>query len=108
MTGAPHELHIEDGPNGTLARITGEIDQSNAAVIDAALREYGRKRPLAVDLSAAEYLDSAGIAMFEALRHDTALRLVVAPGSIVSRALAIAGLDQLVTTSQSADEIDFT
>src|SRR5205823_5924749 len=93
VTEAIYDLHIDDRSDVVIARLTGEIDQSNAAVVGQTLRDRAHGRPLVLDLSAAYYLDSAGIAMLDVLRRTTNLSLVLAPESIVTRALTITGFD---------------
>jgi anti-anti-sigma factor len=99
MSDTLHELIIQEEAAGVLARLTGEVDQSNAPAILEALRAVGPDKPLTLDLTGIEYFDSAGIAMLDALRRSTDLRLVTARSSIASRVLSIAGLDQLIPTA---------
>jgi anti-anti-sigma factor len=54
-----------------------------------------------LDLSAVQYLDSAGIAALDSLRRATELRLVVDPSSIIHRGLVITGFDQLIPVYDS-------
>jgi len=96
MTEAIHDLQVDDRSDVVVARIAGEVDQSNAAAIGLTLRDCARDRTLVLDLSAAQYLDSAGIAMLDMLRRTTNLRLVLSPESIVTRALTVTGFDQLI------------
>jgi anti-anti-sigma factor len=96
VTEAIHDLHVDDRPDVVVARLTGEIDQSNAVAIGRTLRDCAKGRALVLDLSAARYLDSAGIAMLDMLRRTTSLRLILSPESIVKRALTITGFDQLI------------
>ncbi|GIF08430.1 STAS domain-containing protein [Actinoplanes siamensis] len=73
----------------------GEIDMSNAERFTAALSEAitDRREPLVVDLTAVEYLDSAGLA---ALFHH-ADRIEVVTGPLLSPLLAVSGLADLTT-----------
>ncbi len=106
MSDSPHELRVDDHRGMVVVRVVGEVDQSNATTVEKALREHAKTGPIVFDLSSAEYLDSAGIAMLDTLRHVTDLRLVVAPGSIISRAFGVTGLDQLIPTFSKVDDID--
>jgi anti-sigma B factor antagonist len=88
-----------------IARVEGEIDASNAARIGARLRASltNQSTALIVDLSAATYLDSAGINLLFALGEELPARrqqlyLVVAPEAPIARLLAITGLDRAVAT----------
>jgi len=96
-----YELEIEQRSGSFLARLSGEIDQSNASAIGDVLGEGTPGRILVVDLSDVRYLDSAGISMLESVRHGANLQLVVAPGSIIARVVTVTGLDQLVPTFES-------
>jgi anti-anti-sigma factor len=96
VTEAIHDLQVDDRADVVVARLTGEIDQSNAEAIGRTLRDRAHGRALVFDLSAAQYLDSAGIAMLDMLRRATTLRLVLSPESIVTRALTVTGFDQLI------------
>jgi anti-anti-sigma factor len=96
VTEAIHGLRVDDRGDAVVARLTGEIDQSNAAGIGRTLRDRANGRALVLDLSAAQYLDSAGIAMLDVLRRATSLRLVLSPESIVTRAITVTGFDQLI------------
>ena len=84
---------FETGPNGgAVLVVRGEIDLANAAELDAALTD----RPgddVTVDLSAAEYLDSAGIkVLFEHARRRR-LRVVLADDTIIAAAIRASRLD---------------
>ncbi len=105
MTGDLRGVHVEERSGTLVARLTGEIDESNAPTIGRMLRERVLGRRLVVDLSDTRYLDSAGIAMLESLRKAADLGLVVAPGSIVGRALTVTGFDLLVPMAGSVDEL---
>jgi anti-anti-sigma factor len=92
------EVTVEYDGSAVVAHLTGEIDQSNAPAILEHLRDVGADRTLTVHLSEVQYFDSAGIAMLEALRHSTDLRLRVSRQSIAGRVLAISGVDQIIPT----------
>jgi anti-sigma B factor antagonist len=89
-----------------VARLTGEIDMSNAAGIEEAIALSTPNRALAVivDVSALDYLDSAGIQLLYQLREQLqvrgqSLRLVITSDSPAGDALRLAGvLDQLDTS----------
>jgi anti-anti-sigma factor len=79
-------------PDGT-ARLTvsGEIDMSNADSLAQALE--GGSGPLLLDLTAVEYLDSAGLSVLFA--HANRLELIVTP--LLKPVITISGLADLVT-----------
>jgi anti-anti-sigma factor len=86
-----------------VARLMGEIDMSNAAGIEEAIALGTPNHALAVvlDLTALEYLDSAGIQLLYQLREQLqargqSMRLVIATESPATDALRLAGvMDQL-------------
>ena len=77
---------------------TGEIDMSNAARFANALTEaFAGGTPLVVDLTAVEYIDSAGLAaLFPHVEH---LRLLAT--SLLTPVLTVAGLDDLITVREA-------
>lgn len=102
MSGQLHTLQIEDRDLVTIATIAGEIDVSNAGQVREVLAEL-RPRALVVDLTALRYLDSAGIAMLDAVRRTGDLRLVLSSDSTIARTLEITGLMQLIDTYPSVE-----
>ncbi|AEV85541.1 anti-sigma-factor antagonist [Actinoplanes sp. SE50] len=83
-------------PDGApLLAAAGEIDMSNADTFAAALSASAPAagRPLLVDLTAVEYLDSAGLAAL--FRH--ADRIEVVTGPLLAPLLAVSGLGDLTT-----------
>jgi|tagenome__1003787_1003787.scaffolds.fasta_scaffold19496854_1 anti-sigma B factor antagonist len=90
-------FHTSSRPDGAvILAATGEIDMSNAEVFTAALsdaRQNAADRPLVVDLTRVQYIDSAGLAaLFPHVEH---VRLVATP--LLAPVLTIAGLDDLTT-----------
>ena len=94
------DLFVESAHGIVHARVSGEIDLSNATGLR---RELERAVPndaagLILDLSAVDYLDSAGIHLIYRLREDLRtrnqqLRLVLPSDSPVSATLRLAGFD---------------
>jgi anti-anti-sigma factor len=99
-----HRLEFEDRGAVVLARLGGEVDAANAAAVQADLLRRSNGGMLVLDLRDTEYLDSAGIAMLEALRRVTDLRLVYDRLSIVGRAISIVGFDQVLAVFDSVDD----
>jgi anti-sigma B factor antagonist len=102
MSDPLHTLVIERRDGVVVATLNGEIDASNADLVRAPLIELAPRRVI-VDLTAVRYLDSAGIAMLDAVRRRTEVRLVIARNSTIARALEITGLTQLMNTYPSVD-----
>jgi anti-sigma B factor antagonist len=77
----------------------GEIDMSNAETFAAALIEAADQAgdgPLVVDLTAVEYLDSAGLAAL----FDQAGRIRLVIGALLAPLLEVSGLGELTTIDQ--------
>jgi anti-anti-sigma factor len=86
-----------------VARLTGEIDMSNAEAIGAAVLDATPNDVLGVvlDLTDVRYLDSAGIYVVFGMRsrlraRGQVLRLVIPDGSPVDDALRLAGVQRHV------------
>lgn len=82
--------HNPDG--GLVVYAAGEIDASNVADFAKALA-CTNGGTLTVDLSAVEYLDSAGINAL--VPHTDALHVIANP--LLLRVLRVSGLDELAT-----------
>jgi anti-anti-sigma factor len=99
-----HTLDFDDRGVLVVARLGGEVDAANATAVQDDLLRRSTGSVLVLDLRGTEYLDSAGIAMLEALRRVTDLRLVYDRLSIVGRAIAIVGFDQVLAVYDSVDD----
>jgi anti-anti-sigma factor len=92
------DVHITLAPDAVVARITGEVDMSNAeemgaTVIGATPNEV---QGVVLDLSAVDYLDSAGIYVIYGMRSSLQARgqgliLVIPESSPAHDALRLAG-----------------
>ncbi|MET7950989.1 STAS domain-containing protein [Micromonospora sp. NPDC005324] len=83
-------------PDGTpVLTAAGEVDMSNAADFAAALARAAEVAPgqLTVNLTALEYLDSAGLAVL--FPHVERIHLIASP--LLAPVLTIAGLADLMT-----------
>jgi len=97
------DVHTEIQGSALVARLTGEVDLSNARVIGRALvaAVSNQTETVVLDLSQLQYLDSAGIQLIYQLQTQLRarrqqLRLVVPPDSPAADALRLAGIaDQL-------------
>jgi anti-anti-sigma factor len=99
-----HRLDFEERGPVLVARLGGEVDAANAATVQDELLRRAANGVLVIDLRRTDYLDSAGIAMLEALRRNTDLRLVYERVSIVGRAISIVGFDQVLAVYESVDD----
>jgi len=93
----PLRLTSDHRADGTpVLTAAGEIDMSNAAAFSAALaRGISPGIPLTVDLTAVEYLDSAGLAVLFARAEQ--IRLVVRP--LLVPVLTVSGLADLTAVA---------
>jgi anti-sigma B factor antagonist len=105
------DVEFESGERGVVARLTGEIDLSNAESIGSALIDAmpNHEHVLILDMSAVEYLDSAGIQLIYQLRERLRargqnLRLVIPASSPSHDALRLAGLTEHVEMAETVEE----
>jgi anti-anti-sigma factor len=100
---------IERHGGTVLARLSGEIDLSNAgAVEDQVIGGVAGATAVAVDLSGLSYLDSAGLALLSRLagrlaERSGSLRLVAPPEAVVGRTLWISGLASAIPVDETVD-----
>jgi anti-sigma B factor antagonist len=95
------DVQISQAPGAAVARLSGEVDMSNAeeigvTVIGAAASDA---RGLVLDLSEVDYLDSAGIYVIHGLRaslqaRGQSLLLVIPADSPVHDALRLSGAER--------------
>lgn len=87
------------GPRGTpLVTVSGEIDLAAAAELDAVLRDAaGDGGEVAVDLSAVNYLDTAGVRVLFDHAARVSLVLLLSADGIIAPVIAISGLARVAT-----------
>jgi anti-sigma B factor antagonist len=104
------DLELESIEGLPVARLSGEIDRSNAAEfserVATAISDDGG---LVVDLSKLAFIDSTGIRMLfelaaELKRRRQSLRVVVPAGSHLGDILDTVGLRQAATTDHTVGE----
>jgi anti-sigma B factor antagonist len=105
------DVDFDSRDQAVVARITGEVDLSNADSLGAALLDAmpNDEHRLVVDLSAVAYLDSAGIRLIYQLRErlqrrGQSLRLVIPAVSPAHDALRLAGLAEHVAMVETVEE----
>jgi anti-anti-sigma factor len=104
--------HLElSGGDVVVARLSGEIDLSNAGEVGDELSTSvpNTALGLVLDLTATTYLDSSGVhLMFDLAerlrRRQQQLRVVVPAGAPIRRVLRIVELDDTVPVLASVDE----
>jgi len=104
------DVQFADHERVMVARLTGEVDLSNADGIESAIAEATPSHAVALvlDVSDVDYLDSAGIHLVYRLREKLrargqSLRLVIPADSPANDALRLAGVPQAVNTAQTLD-----
>jgi len=107
----PARMTLEGDEDVLLARIAGEIDLSNASDLEETIVEAVPNTALGmvVDLSAVEYLDSAGVRMLvhlvERFRwRQQSMRAAAPDGSRVRGVLAMAGAEGVIPVDATAAE----
>jgi anti-anti-sigma factor len=105
------DLHTSSHDGVIVARITGEIDLSNAGTLRDAILEATPNDALGcvLDFTSLSYIDSAGIHLLyrlgDSLRaRGQTLRIVVPTGSPASDALRLAGVKRHVDIVSELDE----
>jgi len=105
------DVQFSDHDRVVVARLTGEIDLSNAESIESAIAESTPNHALALilDVSALDYLDSAGIHLIYKLREklrarNQGLTLVIPAESPSNDALRLAGVSAVVDTVQTLEK----
>jgi len=93
-----------------VARVSGEIDLSNAGDVGDAIgrRLTNEALGLVLDLTDVDYLDSSGIHLIYEL-HDRLrnrgqdIRVVIAPGAVIGEALRLADVPRAVGATESVE-----
>jgi anti-anti-sigma factor len=112
QTDEPHAadatLSIERIDGVPVARLCGEIDLERKLGLGARLAEAvtARDRGIVLDLTAVDYLDSAGVHLVHELmltlaERGQALRVVAEPGATVLRVLELVDLERTVPLDES-------
>jgi anti-anti-sigma factor len=104
------DIAIESRDKAVVARLSGEIDMTNAAYVGGELTRSvpNEASGLIVDLTETRYIDSAGIELLFELarrlrRRRQELRLVLPPSSPLRRVLL---LTEMHTVAPLHDELD--
>ena len=95
----------------SVARLRGEVDMSNARMVERRLRALALDAtgPLVVEVSAVDYLDSAWFGALHVLvtglaREGRAVRLACARGAPVRRVLELSGIEHLLPLDEGVAE----
>ena len=95
----PFTTSLGEAPDGgRVLTLTGEIDLTNVEELRTALDLATRGvRPVTVDLTRVEYLDSSGLTSLFAYTGDHELRIVAS--SLLARVLRVSGLTQVASVT---------
>lgn len=95
------DVRITHAPGALVARLTGEVDMSNAEELGATVMAAtpGDARGVVLDLSEVDYLDSAGIYVIHGMRASLQARgqslvLVIPADSPIHDALRLSGAER--------------
>ena len=107
---AIEQLDIDRAGNAVVARLSGEVDLSNAGSLTEQLLDAmdNAASRLVLDLSETGYLDSSGVRMIFELAHRLRmrrqdLRLVVGDDSNVKRVLVLTEVERIVPMASSVE-----
>lgn len=105
------DIAIERQGSAVVARLTGEVDMTNAGLVGEELRNSipNDATALVLDLSGTRYLDSAAIAVLfdlarRASRRRQSLRLVTPADSPLRRLLEITEMETVASVHESVGE----
>ncbi len=105
------DVQIATSGSVVIAKVTGEVDLSNAQGIGQAIGRgtAHEATALVLDLSELQYMDSAGIQLIYRLREDVRaraqeLRLVIPADSPAADALRLAGITSDFKIVETTDE----
>jgi len=105
------DVQITLTPSAVVAHVTGEVDMSNAEEMGATVigATPNEAQGVVLDLSAVDYLDSAGIYIIYGMRSSLqargqALILVIPPSSPVHDALRLAGAEHPGEVAEQVEE----
>ncbi len=93
-----------------IVAMPAEVDLTNQAAVADSLLDAGETASVVIaDMTGTTFCDSAGMRMLHVVSDHAAaagstLRIVVSPGSSVARALAILGMDRLVSVYTSIQD----
>jgi anti-anti-sigma factor len=105
------DVQLTLAPNALIARVTGEVDMSNAEDVGATVIKAtpNEAQGVVLDLSGVEYLDSAGIYVIYGIRASLQARgqtliLVIPAASPVHDSLRLAGAERPGEVAEAVDE----
>ena len=111
--GVAIQMRIEVLAHGdwSVLAVSGELDLFTTPALRDRVTALPPSRSVALDLSDVSFVDSSGLsAMIAAHKHVTAsggrFAVVAPPGSPLTRLMALAGLDQVLPSYTSREELE--
>ena len=101
------EIVIRDEPTGTVVAVTGELDLLSAPQLRTALDALlpASTRHVAIDLTQATFMDSAGVhAVLDASHRAGGHLAVICPKGPVRQVIELLGLTEMLNVVSSLDE----
>lgn len=101
------EIVIRDEPTGTVVSVTGELDLLSAPQLRTALDALlpANARHIAIDLTNATFMDSAGVhAVLDASHRAGGHLAVICPKGPVRQVIELLGLTEVLNVVSSLDE----
>jgi anti-sigma B factor antagonist len=96
-------IKVRTDPHGVpVVSLTGELDSSNVATLDAAMASLTADHPkqLIFDLGALRFMDSAGIAVLVRAAAEVETVEIHSPSPIVRRIIEVTGLSGVLRVEQ--------
>ena len=106
----PLVAHVERHAQASVVRLAGELDASQAPALRTLLAEHVLTGPghLVVDVSGLTFVDSSGLATLIAVHKGTRAAgtsfVLAAPSAVVTKVLALTGLQSVLATAPSVEE----
>jgi anti-anti-sigma factor len=111
--GAQADVIIDTAGDRAMARVSGEVDLSNADAVGTSLTELlaSAGPGMVVDLSEVEFLDSSGLRMLLVLgstakENDQDFHLVVGEGSFVAHLMEVTRVKDILAVHPTLDDLD--
>jgi anti-anti-sigma factor len=108
VSGQLARLELERHGATTLARLSGEIDLSNAESLQSEILDAAAPSSvLVIDLGGVEYMDSSAVLLLERTARRLSalgreLRIVVPNGSVAADVLGLVGMTEVIAVYDSA------
>jgi anti-anti-sigma factor len=106
MSTEPEPFSITRNTYGAseIVALAGELDMANAPIVAETLDALAESaRPIVVDLSELDFIDSSGIHAIVSPRPQQTIVLVCPPGNI-ARVLSVTKLDRVLPLYETVDE----